>query len=333
MKANELQVIQSVTGTEKMLADTGEITGRVSFDAAAAFFGAVNLNLLYNAYWARKDAIINQQGKTEYIINKAKSYGIDCWCGNSDTALTLEDGYIEIANNNPGITASFIQYIEKFNEFAGKAFTLSALMKDGVLISGTAVIPATITENVDIISAIIPGNIGKFALRLYVDGTASATLWQAGNSICKMAAAKLEPGSRQTVANLDANGNWVPNEPPPKELELAKCQMYQVQTNANVSVVGTGYADTENTAYISFKLPAMRITPTVSFKNLLLISANHRGIYGIPVTSVGALGGGAGFYTGLVYCNGGLTVGEPLILQVRNRDGETGCYFRADANL
>lgn len=74
-------------------------------------------------------------------------------------------------------------------------------------------------------------------------------------------AVKMEVGTEQTLARKDANGNWVLNDPPPnKELELLKCQKYQLFG----PILGTYYQMTGGAPRVLLPTPIpMRATPTV----------------------------------------------------------------------
>lgn len=80
--------------------------------------------------------------------------------------------------------------------------------------------------------------------------------------------AKLELGSKQTLAHQDSSGNWVLNEPPPDPLaEMQKCQYYYERGNAHVS--GLGIAAEKYSDYTSrYEIMPKRIAPTVTISNL-----------------------------------------------------------------
>lgn len=72
----------------------------------------------------------------------------------------------------------------------------------------------------------------NFDFKIYTtvsdDGTGVLYLHQIGNNTyTDILAVKLELGSQQTLAHQDENGNWVLNEIPDFEEQLARCQRYQ----------------------------------------------------------------------------------------------------------
>ena len=142
-------------------------------------------------------------------------------------------------------------------------------------------------------------------------------------------AVKLELGAQQTLAHQDAEGSWVLNDPPPnKALELAKCQRYQVAFSVPYTVIGSGFAINSTTAHIHLVLANLAGNAAASIKNIYLVSANHPGANGIIATEIDTLYGENGTFGTIAYCAGGLTPGEPLLLQLR-----TNSYFIADKNL
>lgn len=284
---------------------------------------------------------INQRGQTKYT---GPGYTIDRWKLSGTTRLELLDNCIRFtatAINNGKLLGKIIENPEFY---AGKIVTLSALVRGNVnavigawdaTLSHTSYGSAAggISDSPTLLTHTFtfPNDIPN-GLLFYV-GIENNRSIDVDTAYVDAFAAKLELGPVQTLAHKEGD-TWVLNDPPPNyQQELAKCQRYQVQTNRDVSSVGYGYAVTATMALISFNLPPMRIAPTIAFKNLLLLGYAHGGTSGISVTSIDAIAGGNNFYVALVYCAGGLTPGDPLILQVRNKTGETGGFFRADANF
>ena len=211
----------------------GDVTAQAG-DYTAAQVGAVdgatgqgsavrisNRNLLDNGDFRNP---VNQRGQTSYTGNR---YGIDRWrvsTNNSTAAVSVGDGWINFTSDASGTYINFSSTVEKVQP---GNYTLSFLVDDytkaqQIFVQGgasTSVFDSnllTMTFSVAETSAIAVG-IQKKA--------ASSTL--------KIYAAKLEPGSVQTLAHQE-NGVWVLNDPLPNYAEeLAKCQRYyQLYTSA-----------------------------------------------------------------------------------------------------
>ena len=211
----------------------GDVTAQAG-DYTAAQVGAVdgatgqgsavrisNRNLLDNGDFRNP---VNQRGQTSYTGN---GYGIDRWkvsTNNSTAAVSVGDRWINFTSDASGTYINFSSTVEKVQP---GNYTLSFLVDDytkaqQIFVQGgasTSVFDSnllTMTFSVAETSAIAVG-IQKKA--------ASSTL--------KIYAAKLEPGSVQTLAHQE-NGVWVLNDPLPNYAEeLAKCQRYyQLYTSA-----------------------------------------------------------------------------------------------------
>ena len=224
-----------------------------------------NLNLLVNWYF---EDPINQMGQTVYT---GVGYTVDRWRSESDLRVTLEDGWLKVANETDGV-GWFVQFAEAslLKALAGKTVTRSALCKvEGV----SASMYYGYTDNSVWISPIdirIPtdGNAHITQLTHLTPDATNPTTFQsacfclAAHSTLWIKAAKLELGCQQTLAHQDAEGNWVLNDPPPdRTLELAKCQRYFRSFNAWTKFE----ADYIDANRVSFSIPGdMRIDPTVT---------------------------------------------------------------------
>lgn len=173
-----------------------------------------NPNLFHNSYWAAKEYIINQRGKLEYSGNVQC---MDRWKTDSTISygkLTIEDDGIilEHTANDEGITA-----ITQRCEFLPEGiYSLSVLTADNVL----ALLTGSFKSEV--------ATFGNLRLNLFPNsgGYKAAQIAVVGQGHRKLLAAKLEPGSTQTLAHKEGD-TWVLNDlPPDPALELAKCQRY-----------------------------------------------------------------------------------------------------------
>lgn len=226
-------------------------------DAAAAVYnlGAkAGENLLHNWYFASP---INQRGETEY---SGAVYGIDMWKGaNTRTVATIaSDGIIiSVSTSSNGYLD---QYLEKSGELLGKTVTVSATMESS-LVFATVKLPATMPSE---ISVLAESSAEDGAVRVMADGSGRFFVRLSAVASQKYKAAKLELGSRQTLAHQDTDGNWVLNDPPPDPaVELLKCQRYQLETGY---MIASGFL-TGSKGQLRFQIPTpvqMRATPTVA---------------------------------------------------------------------
>lgn len=138
-------------------------------------------------------------------------------------------------------------------------------------------------------------------------------------------AAKLEPGSRQTLARQDASGNWVLNDPPPnKALELAKCMRYQQVLNADAygaHQFGVGIATTADQVRIPYQLPVrMANTPTASASGILRLNHNMNtaSADAIEVTNLNIVG--ADIQAVVLRAYGAVTLGDWYALTTHSSD-------------
>jgi len=229
ISTNQLQQLTSVLGTDSVLLDSAAGTGRLSLDGLGRYIAEkenlrYGVNLLDNARWTVRDAIINQRGQTEYT---SMNYTIDRWyMGGNITLVKLLNTGIEVT----GTGGQFFQKIESyFMEFLwGRTITISVIAND-TLYTGTQTLPKQRPSvSTNYANVFMPGVLAY--LRIYPDNNANSIFAFQCNNInqpLNIKAAKLELGSHQTLAHQDASGNLALNDPPPnKALELAKCQRY-----------------------------------------------------------------------------------------------------------
>lgn len=98
--------------------------------------GIAPVNLLVNSDWRVKDNIINQRGQTIYSVNNSTSDTIDrwvAWFGGSGT-VTLNDGWITIANTSTTEYASFSQFFASDKLDTTKKYTFAYKTSDGKIV-------------------------------------------------------------------------------------------------------------------------------------------------------------------------------------------------------
>ena len=191
---------------------------------------------------------INQRGQTIYT---GGVYGIDRWKSNrTTTTVTVESNGIQFSDSNTD-QGGIRQSLE--TDFQNKTVTLSLLVSEvtgGVRVwarndsnfadygTNTITSPGLVT-----VTATIPsGYPGNFCF--YIDGDIGTS----SSVSATILAAKLELGTRSTLARL-VDGEWVLNDPPPNfQYELLKCQRFATQVGIAQNVC---IADGDNQIQIS----------------------------------------------------------------------------------
>ena len=244
-------------------------------------------NLLDNAYFVGRGTgygvfPVNQRGQTQY--SGSNNY-FDRWKGSTNISATLQSDGVLISSSGSS-DVSFYQGLP-IEPLLGKTVTGSILTADGTLYVGTGTVPSSVPASGNVYAFSIDTDVGKFNLA-YVSVRSqlefTITLPGAGRSI-KLAAAKLEVGSIQTLAHQE-NGVWVLNEIPRYDDELLKCQRYYTKFTYS-GFIGRGYTNA-NTAVVSIVTPvAMQIVNSVSgFSRLsCLINGNWYQVASISILS------------------------------------------------
>lgn len=220
-----------------------------------------NPNLLDNWYFVDP---VNQRGQTEY----ESGIGIDRWHGKG---VQLKNGYLHVEGP---MYQTIEADVAKF--YYGKRITLSILLADGSLYSGSNVVPSTVTSSNQWCHCCNVTN-GQ-ALGFYVLAGGSMQIFRINSDTATagldVVAVKTELGSVQTLAHQDADGTWVLNDPPPnKALELAKCQRYMYVIEAgNYWPAFSGYVTGGLlTTRVGLNLPTkMRTVPAIKMDGLSL---------------------------------------------------------------
>lgn len=224
----------------------------------------VRPNLLDNAYFVGGGSQqgggqfpVNQRGKTSYAINGPT---IDRW----KTANLTSYGTVAINNNGLTLTHAvdggymdFYQALENAQDITGKTVTASSII-DNTLYSTTFTF----------------GDSGIFAWGgIQFICNASAFVLRVDNQTgITIKALKLELGDTQTLAHWnEAAQEWVLNEVPNYQQELAKCQRHLVKLNMANSIYptfGGNVAVNSGFVYITIELPEeMRTAPAIVLSN------------------------------------------------------------------
>lgn len=218
-----------------------------------------NLNLFRNAYWANKEAIINQRGKSEYTED---GYGLDGWV-TLGAIVTILDNGVRIASKS-GQRAFFSQLIEGY-ELLGHQVTCSIFCKDGTLFFWTIDLTSP-TPFPQSNTMIYHDWSGRIELEVWIMPDRKSILFQftlaeTENATEEILALKNELGPISTLAHKDAAGNWVLNDPPPDPaLELLKCQRY-LQRMTFYAPITARFGNTV-IAVMDLQIP-MRTNPTI----------------------------------------------------------------------
>lgn len=190
----------------------GQIKGPIASDGNDNFTSiGSNRNLLDNWYFVGGgsqlgDGVfpINQRGLTSYTASGAC---IDRW--KTDGGFTLSASGI-----SQDITKAAYQMVTKefIDRLYGKTLTMSLMLTDGTIKSGTFAMPSAYTGVTTVLSAVSDGS-HYIGLLIYDTGNGQICRTM-GNNI---AAVKLEVGTVSTLAN---------DVPPDFGEELRKCQRY-----------------------------------------------------------------------------------------------------------
>ena len=230
---------------------------------------------------------INQRGQTEYVsADVPYMYTIDRWAIQSGLRLQLEEDGVLFSY--AGTVAWLYQLVESPEKYVGKTVTFSVLVtgeensKITFAIRDEATRWSEAPKDTVNIQDFQKGETKLVSVTATIENGLSILIIQAlsETSAIKIAAAKLELGSQQTLAHKEGD-TWVLNEIPNYAEELAKCQRYmQVIDACDYPVIAPFDA---YTARLSYPLSQpMRATPTlVVDKNFVLMangSFNDEGI-------------------------------------------------------
>ena len=244
-----------------------------------------NPKLTDNWYWGNP---VNQRGWAQGNTNF--QYSLDRWISN-DLTVSVNDGYVTLTQSGQS-NLFMVQRVEANiykHGIAGRKVTISALLKDGQLKTATVTAPAY-QENT-VVQTVVDGLVlGAFSsqsehgFRIFPD---------VGQSF-EIVAVGAEPGPQQTLAHKEY-GEWVLNEIPKFDDQLAECQRYFVRMGYayQAASVGAGHAIlADNTAIIVPMPIAMRVKPSIAIDGVLTLRTGS--IYKtVNNCVVGAMGPGS----------------------------------------
>lgn len=226
--------------------------------AAIASKYGFGVNLLDNWYFANP---INQRGLTTYT---GSEYTVDRWgnwFNNADCSLKILDDSILLTM---GALSPWNNFAQKIEYFPAGTYTLSFLVDNyqnanQIYVGG---ISANLYFQTNLLSLTFSTTEKKEIVEFGIQPKSNTQL--------KVYAAKLELGTRQTLAHQDADGNWVLNDPPPNyALELAKCQSHQIELNPYrigycLLCYGQGWLNGTEVDFFAPTPVTMRANPNVS---------------------------------------------------------------------
>lgn len=185
-------------------------------------------NLLTNWYlkgdgYTGETFPINQQGKSSYTES---GMTVDRW---KLTALGA-NATVELTNAGLEIMAAgsitFSQDILAAVPLAGQSVTISLLLSNNVLTTKSGTVPAGSGSLDSIITGNIPGVSGNITLSRNSSGIYAFEINFTAAGTITVVAAKVEIGTSQTLARMDASGVWNLTEMPDYSEEYVKCRPY-----------------------------------------------------------------------------------------------------------
>lgn len=204
-----------------------------------------NRNLLDNAWFT-----VNQRGFVS--TSNSGEYTVDRWrssiASGASGTISLSNGIMTISSTSGNIYLVQRATLDDLNALIGKKLTVSLLLSDDTIISGTGVYSGGTLAYIN--------NADVFVYTSAATGTNGLVNIQvnSGKSIA-IKAIKLELGSISTLA-MDTAPNYAE--------ELLKCQRYFVRFKANRIISFTAYAQSTNVRANVFLPTAMRTLPTVT---------------------------------------------------------------------
>jgi len=198
----------------------GDGAGGVTTAAAGTDYQPpTNPNLLHN--WDFRNPV-NQRGLSSY--GGGNIYTIDRWKILGAGSVTLNSGYITLAASVPEL--QFLQWIEPaYSRFAGKTLTISAMLANGTILSGSATVPAVKPSAwTNIINIITSFGYVQFDYDNTVDMLFFTVIVSDGKTV-DLAAVKTEISGVSTLAN---------DPPADYAIEFAKCVQYDLSTGSFV---------------------------------------------------------------------------------------------------
>lgn len=257
-----------------------------------------NPNILHNPWFqVNQRSITRVDTSNEFVVDRWKS---SITASSSGTFTVNSNGTITIANTSESSISLYQKRTDTtFSRLKGRKVTLSVMLSDGTIYSGTGVVPDSgqinLFQNEDII--IILNETDNKIFSLYVCGGKTITI----------KALKLEIGEISTLAMDTA---------PDMSTELAKCQRYFLRiNNEQTAPAYLGLAMAKESTLLTIQLPyngGMRIkTPSISSSQDAIIYTQSDSASGTNATDIsGSYSSsngramnlrGSGFTTGAIY--------------------------------
>ncbi len=169
----------------------------------------INPNLLINGDFRKP---VNRNGRSEYV---EAGHIIDRWVlnGNGEKSVKLTDNGVKFTKTSG--TYADLNYF-----FDIKQTSIFSVLFDNKLIS--------LQINPPLSGNLVISFGGGYLYYISTDSLLKIRL--TANISINLVAAKLELGNQQTLAHKDADGNWVPNDPPNYDLQYLLCSQYSPST-------------------------------------------------------------------------------------------------------
>lgn len=187
-------------------------------------------NILLN--WDFRNPV-NRSGSTTYSLTTTRCT-VDSWYSENGCAVNVVDGGVTFDPKNDA-TCVFGQNVKEWELMKGKTVTFSALVSNVSAVGlslwiygveGPVALPAIEVGN-DVALYSITGTVdnGASSLRCGIQAVSST-------ATIKMIAAKLEYGSKQTLAKQNSDNVWEILDPPNYDLQYILCSQYDAVTSA-----------------------------------------------------------------------------------------------------
>ena len=287
-----------------------------------------NRNILDNWYFLNP---VNQRGATNYTT--ANSYTIDRWYNNGAGTVTVTSNGLVVNGTQYN---RIEQYIENSQLLNGQVVTASVLVKNpdnkiriNVYNRTTSVsraydFPASSTFQLCSFTTTVTGATSSSIGFLIYPGADQTT-----SKSMTIVAAKLEIGSKQTLAHQDINGNWVLNEIPNYGEQLARCQRYFLALGklngafGSFSIAAVESA-TQAKTLIPLPVPMIKYPTMTSTGSFMLLVRNAT----VPVTALSLSDMGETQITVNLTVSG-VTAGDSGIFR-KNNDASARIFLSAE---
>lgn len=157
-------------------------------------------------------------------------YSIDRWFSSVSFAEWNASGYRLRQESENGF---FVQDIDRFYIADKRKVTLSVLLSNGELLTGTGTVPASPTAGVSVVNLSV-GTLASFECYRRADNRLIVQFRLSPGADIIIHAVKLEFGSVQTLAYKDSNNKWVLSEVPSYASQMAICKQYDPTTGVYI---------------------------------------------------------------------------------------------------